>query len=282
LSKKPSQHYVPAISHRIWVGNNHPADNTITLNFAGLAIGNGLTNPEVQYQYYPEMVFNNSHHIKVVDESEYEAMKAVVPKCAKLIHQCNAGDSALNNFACQTAFVVCNVGLTSPYQATGLNPYDIRKKCEYPPLCYDFSAVQDFLNLESTKQALGVDESHAHNWQSCNYGINMRFHTDWMKDFSPYVADLLNAGFPALIYTGDVDFICNYLGNQAWTLALEWAHKDEFNAAEPHDWNDGKGLARTIGSFTFLQVYDAGHMVPTDQPEASLEMLKTFLAGESF
>jgi cathepsin A (carboxypeptidase C) len=276
------QHYVPAIAHRIWIGNNHPADNTINLNFAGLAIGNGLTNPEVQYAYYPEMVYNNSHHIKVVDESEYEAMKAVVPRCTKLIHQCNAGTSALNTFACQTAFVVCNMGLTSPYQATGLNPYDIRKKCEHPPLCYDFSSVEDFLNLESTKEALGVDEGHAHNWQSCNYGINMLFHTDWMKDFSPYVADLLNAGFPALVYTGDVDFICNYLGNQAWTLAVEWNYKDDFNTAEPHDWNNGKGLARESNNLTFLQVYDAGHMVPSDQPEASLDMLKTFLSGGAF
>jgi cathepsin A (carboxypeptidase C) len=41
----------------------------------------------------------------------------------------------------------------------------------------------------------------------------MKFHTDWMKDFSHYVTDLLEAGFPALIYAGDVDFICNYMGN---------------------------------------------------------------------
>ena len=82
------------------------------LPLGGLGIGNGLTDPEIQYAYYPEMVYNNSHGIKVVDESTYEAMKAVVPKCQKLIHQCNAGDSAIDNFACQTAFVVCNMGLT--------------------------------------------------------------------------------------------------------------------------------------------------------------------------
>eukprot|EP00934_Nitzschia_sp_Nitz4_P007750 Nitzschia sp. Nitz4//scaffold25_size161228//156007//157719//NITZ4_002458-RA/size161228-processed-gene-0.174-mRNA-1//1//CDS//3329544670//7740//frame0 len=275
-------HYVPAISHRIYVGNQNPSDKTIPLNFAGLAIGNGLTNPEEQYKWYPEMVWNNSHGIKVVNEEAYEAMKQVVPKCDALIHQCNQGDSIIDSFACQSAFVVCNMGLTSPYQATGLNPYDIRKKCEHPPLCYDFSFVGDFLNLESTKQALGVDEKNSHNWQSCNYGINMQFHTDWMKNFSPYVADLLDAGYPALVYAGDVDFICNYLGNKAWTLGLEWSHTAEFQAADEHDWNNGKGLARTSSGFTFLQVYDAGHMVPADQPEASLDMLKTFLAGGAF
>lgn len=263
------------------MGNKNPTDKTIPLNLAGLAIGNGLTDPEEQYKWYPEMVYNNSHNIKIVSEDVYEGMKEVVPKCTALIHECNKGNSAVNSFACQSAFVICNTGLTSPYQATGLNPYDIRKKCEHPPLCYDFSFVGDFLNLESTKQALGVDEKHSHKWESCNYGINMKFHTDWMKDFSHYVSDLLDAGLPALIYAGDVDFICNYLGNKAWTLGLDWQHKDDFNAADEHEWK-GMGLARTADGLTFLQVYDAGHMVPSDQPEGSLEMLKNFLAGGAF
>jgi cathepsin A (carboxypeptidase C) len=257
-------HYVPAISHRVWKGNQSPCDECVNINFTGFAIGNGLTKPEEQYKWYPE------------------AMKAAVPKCTALIHQCNQGDNTIDDFACQTAFVVCNVALTSPYQATGLNPYDISKKCAKPPLCYDFSNVADFLNLESTKQALGVDKSHVHNWNACNYGINMKFHTDWMKDFSPYVADLLDAGFPALIYAGDLDFICNYLGNQAWTKGLAWKYSDEFNAAEVHDWNGGTGLARSSNGFTFLQIKDGGHMVPTDQPEVSLTMLKTFLSGGEF
>ena len=275
-------HYVPAISHRIWKGNQDLCDNCQELNFAGLAIGNGLTAPEEQYPMYPEMVWNNSHGIKVVDEGVYEAMKKAVPTCEKLIHQCNSGDNTLDNFACQAAFITCNMALTSPYQATGLNPYDIRKQCEVRPLCYDFSNVQKWLNSESTKKALNVDETHSHSWEACNFGINMKFHVDWMKDFSHYVKDLLEAGFPALIYAGDVDFICNYLGNEKWTKDLEWSHKDDFDKAGSHDWNSGAGFARTSNGLTFLQVVDGGHMVPSDQPEVALEMLKTFLAGEDF
>jgi cathepsin A (carboxypeptidase C) len=127
------------------------------------------------------MVYNNSHHIKVVDEATYNTMQAAVAPCTSLIAKCNSGESFVDNFACQSAFLVCNMGLTSPYQMTGLNPYDITKKCEVPPLCYDFSHVQKFLNLESTKKALGVDEKHSHKWASCNFGINSAFHTDWMK-----------------------------------------------------------------------------------------------------
>ena len=83
-------------------------DKIIKLNYAGLAIGNGLTAPEKQYPAYPEMVWDNSHGIKIVDENTYEAMKEVVPKCTALIRKCNEGDSFVNSFACQSAFVVCN------------------------------------------------------------------------------------------------------------------------------------------------------------------------------
>lgn len=219
-------HYVPAISHRICRGNNEleAYKKNIKLNYAGLAIGNGLTDPIMQYPAYPEMVFNNSHGIKVVDEATYETMKSVVPKCTALIEKCSEGDSFLNKFACQSAFLVCNTGLTSPYQMTGLNPYDIRKKCDVPPLCYDFSHVQKWLNLESTKKALNVDERNSHSWQSCNFGINMKFHSDWMHSFSGYVAELLDDGYPALIYVGDVDFICNYIGNRTYSRLDEVSH----------------------------------------------------------
>ena len=102
-----------------------------------------------------------------------------------------------------------------------------------------------------------------------------------MKDFSPYVADLLNDNVPALIYAGDVDFICNYLGNRAWTFNLEWSSGDDFRAAEEREWSisggDPVGLVRSSGGLTFLQVYDAGHMVPSDQPVVALEMIRKFV-----
>jgi len=252
-------HYAPSIAHRVWRGNKENKEDTIPLALAGLSVGNGLTDPEHQYPAYPDMGYNNSHGIQVFTEDVYDTMQSVVPKCVGMIKKCNDGDSMVNSFVCQAAFVACNLGLTSPYQATGLNPYDIRIKCAKPPLCYDFGQVSKWLNLESTKKALGVDESKTHTWNACNFGINMKFHVDWMKSFAPFVADLINDGIPALMYAGDVDYICNYLGNRAWTLALEWKGKDDFNAAEEHDWK-GIGKARTdsTGKFTFLQVYDAG------------------------
>ena len=286
-------HYAPAIAHKVFTknknleenGQNLRDDSLLKINLAGLAVGNGLTDPVEQYKWYPEMAYKNSHGIKTVSESTYNTMTKTVPVCTKLIEGCNKGASFLSSFACQSAFVMCNAGLTSPYQLTGLNPYDIRKPCGSRPLCYDFSNIETWLNTAETKKALNVKEDA--KWATCNMGINFKFHTDWMKDFSPFVADLINAKIPALIYAGDVDFICNYLGNQAWTLGLEWDHKDDFNKAEVKEWGkkeDGSaaGLARSSNGFTFLQVYDAGHMVPSDQPAVALTMIKNFINGGAF
>jgi cathepsin A (carboxypeptidase C) len=31
------------------------------------------------------------------------------------------------------------------------NIYDIRQKCKYPPLCYDFSELREFLNRDDVR-----------------------------------------------------------------------------------------------------------------------------------
>lgn len=278
-------HFAPAIAHRVHMGNKKLAASEEShlnkINLQGVGIGNGLTNPEEQYKYYAEMAYNNPHGIKAVSEETYEMMKKAISTCTTLIHQCNKGDNFLDNFACQSAFLVCNDSQNAPYRMSQLNPYDITKKCPLStPLCYDFSRVENFLNLESTRNALHVSDKAPKKWASCNFGVNMKFHVDWMKDFSGYVADMLNDGIPYVIYAGDLDFVCNYMGNKAWTEALEWAHKKEFNEAEEHDWDSNKGLMKSAGGLTFIQVYEAGHMVPSDQPEAALDLIKQFTAGD--
>lgn len=108
---------------------------------------------------------------------------------------------------------------------------------------------------------------------------------------------MLESGVRVLIYAGDVDFICNWIGNKAWTQTLTWSGKNRFNAESDKPWqysdlltNEYKqgGLVRTAkaaagkGSLTFLQVYEAGHMVPMDQPGAALALLNTFLSNKPF
>ena len=184
--------------------------------------------------------------------------------------------------ACVVAEMFCNAALVAPYQLSGLNVYDIREKCTAFPMCYDFSHVEKFLNLASTRKTLHVTAASG-KWTSCNMKVHAKFNYDWMKSFNQLVTPMVESGVKVLVYAGDADFIVNWMGCKAWTLALEWKHQEAFQSAKDLEWThdvSGKviGKIRSVAGLTFVQVFEAGHMVPMNQPENALQLLDDFLA----
>lgn len=62
--------------------------------------------------------------------------------------------------------------------------------------------------------------------------------------------------------------MCNYVGNRAWFKALDNVFHKEIEKAKDRDFIvDGAAAGRLIsagpgaGNYTFLEVFDAGHMV---------------------
>ena len=264
-------HYLPAIAHRIFT--------TGGIDLKGVGIGNGLTSPREQYKWYPKMAYNSTTAPQVVTKTEYEAMEASVDTCINLIDLCNLIDSEKNP-ACAAALLYCETKMMMPYQQHGMNPYDMRLKCEVPGLCYDFSRIGKFLNQDQVQKKIGIDK-HV-EWEECNMEVNLRFLSDFMKEYEQLIPELLEAGIEILIYAGDQDYICNWLGNKAWVLNLEWSGQEGFNSVKDElyiNLTDGSeiGQIRNFKSFTFLQVFQAGHMVPMDQPENALYMFNSFI-----
>jgi cathepsin A (carboxypeptidase C) len=172
-------HYAPAISARIHKGNVNKEG--LPINLQGVGVGNGLTDPVVQYQYYAEMAMNNSYGIKTVSESAYQGMVDRIPKCTALAKLCQT-----NSSYCIVADDYCNLAETTPYSKTGLNPYDIRRPCGESDLCYDFTNIETFLNLQSTREALHVSDK-VKTWKTCNTVVNVMFASDWMKNYQQVI-----------------------------------------------------------------------------------------------
>lgn len=65
---------------------------------------------------------------------------------------------------------------------------------------------------------------------------------------------------------------------------MEWSGQDEYLAAEDLTWTSkttGKhaGEFRMAGNLAFLKIFDAGHMMPYDQPEHALDMINLWIHG---
>eukprot|EP00051_Salpingoeca_urceolata_P003471 m.58082 g.58082 ORF g.58082 m.58082 type:complete len:441 (-) comp12822_c0_seq1:58-1380(-) len=278
-------HYVPALSSKIVEENAQQPK--IPINYQGSAIGNGLTDPLVQFAYYTKYIEMYNHVTQLnIPEAELDVMKTLEPVCRTLTAGCNlANDTVVHTLECLTAYIACSYTQLVPVEVSGINLYDVREKCNPElPLCYNFSLIQDYLNQPAVQKALGTE---GHSWQSCNRAVDlvMAFDGDWMVDFNTNVATVLEAGHRFLIYAGEYDFICNWLGNHAWTLQLEWPGHDAFNGAENKTWSvDGQVAGSSISAqgFTFLKVRNAGHMVPRDQPKNSLDMINRHLFNTPF
>ncbi|KAF1329200.1 Serine protease family s10, partial [Globisporangium splendens] len=289
-------HYVPAAAHYIWEQSklNKSEDETLKLNLKGLSIGNGLTNPLIQYKYNVDMA-DNSYNITLLDDDQKEQMKLDSVECIELTAECQK--SPKNGTICTDAQLCWQEKLIAPFQAANRNNYDIRLPCDYAKneSCYDMTYVEKYLDSPKVRRYINVDFDRVTSWVESSSEVYKTFTTDgdWSMGFHTYVADMLDDGIRVLIYAGDADYMCNWQGNRAWTLDLDWKGKAGYNAAveRPFVTHDplvvdapavDAGVLRSFENFAFLRVYNAGHMVPMDQPAVSLEMVNKFFKGQEY
>ncbi|CAN8259853.1 unnamed protein product [Cochlearia groenlandica] len=262
-------HYIPALAARVHKGNK--ANEGVHINLKGFAIGNGLTNPTFQYPAYPDYAFE----MGLITKAQHDRLENIVPLCDLSIKLCGTNGTT----SCMASYLVCNTlfsGIIS--HAAGVNYYDIRKKC-VGNMCYDFSNMEKFLNLKTVRKSLGVGDME---FVSCSTSVYMAMLQDWMRNLEVGIPTLLEDGINLLVYAGEYDLICNWLGNSRWVNAMEWSGKENFKATKLVPFMvDGKeaGSLKSYGQLSFLKVKDAGHMVPMDQPKAAFKMLKSWMAN---
>lgn len=264
-------HYVPAVATRL-----HKAlkkKEGVPINLKGFAIGNGLTQPDIQYAAYADYALD----MNLISVSDHAQLSKLYPACAASIKLCGPKGT----IGCIAALIICQSIFSSILVIAGnINYYDVRKECQ-GALCYDFSNLDTFMNNETTREALGVGNR---KFVACSPLVHEAMIVDWMKNLEKGIPALLEDGINLLVYAGEYDLICNWLGNSRWVTAMEWSGQMGYAKSVWKEFQvDGKeaGLTKGYGSLQFLKVHDAGHMVPMDQPKNSLEMLYRWTRGKS-
>ncbi|RDA84832.1 hypothetical protein CP532_3157 [Ophiocordyceps camponoti-leonardi (nom. inval.)] len=273
-----SGHFVPAIAAEIL---SQPESK---IKLKGAIIGNGLTDPKVQAEFFRPMGCGEGGVPAVFNETICSALEANGPFCQNISQACYDTEESKT---CLQAFKRCFNDQVDV--VPGVNVYDLRKPCvgDSSNFCSDtVEPIEKFLNLDRVQKVLGVEV--VDKWVTCSIpaGADVQRTGDGAKPLQRQVTTILDK-IPVLVFAGDGDYICNWLGNRAWTDALEWSGSEAFKGAETKALkvsSDGGekeyGTIKSASGLSFARIFNAGHFAILDQPEGTLDLVSRFLKGE--
>ncbi|BFZ06703.1 hypothetical protein BsWGS_09742 [Bradybaena similaris] len=295
-----------------------------TINLKGFAVGNGLSdnsmndNSIVYFTYYHGLIgtkewFKMLHACCPGNETEmwcdFVAGSAKSPECEKenekinnlvwnsglnvynLYSECAGGvrNHNLHFDSVRGKFVTSNFGW--PFMFLKNKAAELRKELDLIPAdklvstppCTNDTSIVKYLNNPSTRSALHIP-SVVQDWELCSTIVSATYRRTY-KTMTPQYQKAINRKLRILVYNGDIDMACNFLGDE-WFV-------DSLHPKNPQDrkpWfykaADGTkqvaGYAKAFDLVTFVTLRGAGHMVPTDQPIPALKMFINFIQDLPF
>ncbi|GFY50080.1 lysosomal protective protein, partial [Trichonephila inaurata madagascariensis] len=130
----------------------------------------------------------------------------------------------------------------------------------YDPTCLDSSNIRKWINQPLVRKAIHIP-SHVQNWDVCSRVVEDAYKQIY-KTMKPQIQRLMNTGeLRGLIYNGDIDMSCNFLGDAWFTddLDLEvtkeyspWGlNNEDFGYAKEYEYGDL--IFTTIKKVIFVQ-----------------------------
>lgn len=250
--------YVPAIGYYILKKNSQlPASKRV--NLAGVAIGNGLTDPITQVATHAV----NAYFSGLINEKQKTQLEKLQSEAV-----------VLTKNGSWTKATDARNGLLHLLQTmTGLATlYDFRRL-----IPYETSLVATFLQHPDVKKSLGVNESMV--YEECSDVVGTALHEDVMKSVK-YMVEYLVKNSKVLLYQGQCDLRDGVVSTEAWVKKMKWAGIGKFMEAERKVWRVNGELAGYVqkwGSLSHAVVLGAGHLVPTDQAVNSQAMIEDWV-----
>ncbi|XP_074523193.1 lysosomal protective protein [Halichoeres trimaculatus] len=289
--------YAPTLSLRVATG-------AAKINFKGFAVGNGLSSFALNDQ---TLIYFGYYHGLFGED----LWRDLSQNC------CDKEGCNFYNSSSETCKTLVNVAFGIVYES-GLNEYALYLDCEggrrshkgynramshlfknfrkYPhilkiseprtsfvyvggvPPCIDSTAQMNWLRRGDVRKALHIPDTLP-PWDICSDDVGAQY-TNLYPTVKGVYLKLLSLGLRALVYNGDTDMACNFLGDQWFVedLGLEATTKYQ-------TWIDDEQIAgfyQQFGNITFLTVKGAGHMVPQWAPGPAFHMFESFITNSPY
>ncbi|XP_052246934.1 probable serine carboxypeptidase CPVL isoform X2 [Dreissena polymorpha] len=263
--------YVPAISYKIHMENHSPFVKQ-WINLQGLAIGDGLCDPETMMLQYADFMFQ----IGMLDENQRDYFQGYAKMAVEHIQ---------NKDFLKAFNVFSELILSGRYSYFGNatqteDYYNILRTKEPEDFAYYGQALAD----PAVRNAIHVGNL------TYNSGDQVEKHiiNDIMDTVKPWVAVLMD-NYRVMMYTGQLDIIVAIPLTEAFLLTVPWKGLEAYKAADRMVWRINPGDREVAGYVrqvddTFYQVIvrGGGHILPYDQPARSLDMIDRFINNRGF
>eukprot|EP00027_Filamoeba_sp_ATCC50430_P002155 CAMPEP_0168548710 /NCGR_PEP_ID=MMETSP0413-20121227/4713_1 /TAXON_ID=136452 /ORGANISM="Filamoeba nolandi, Strain NC-AS-23-1" /LENGTH=418 /DNA_ID=CAMNT_0008579045 /DNA_START=31 /DNA_END=1284 /DNA_ORIENTATION=+ len=223
-------------------------------NLKGIGLGNGWVSPYWQAgSYAPFLQQNNRINASVAAKANEIYQEYVSYLEQQDYYTALELDGELFDYLC----VNSNPPVT--------NYYDIRKVDD--PTTPPEQVMNQWLNSTPTALSMNANNAIFDSGDIAYYSLD----EDEEKSALFLLPILLHKGIKVMLYNGQYDLICNWLGTYSYAVEIDWQYKHEFNTAPEQSWYlNGQKVGHYIKAenLLFVVVYDAGHMSPFDQPES--------------
>ncbi|KAH8112948.1 alpha/beta-hydrolase [Phellopilus nigrolimitatus] len=259
---------------------------------SALLINNGWYDPLLQYGSYVDFATNAPGYGQLQSDKVIAELNQVFygeGGCKDQELACYAaseadaagkngpGNSTLSDDLCSTADNFCANNVFT--LAVGdRDSYDLRQNSSalFPPEYY-----LQLLANDTVKALIGAETTYG-ECPDAPYELFAATGDD-ARTLLPQLSELANSRLKILIWAGDADINCNWLGGHASVLAMDWYGNETLhNTPFTNMTIEGAPVAavQNVDSFTFARVYQAGHEVPAFQPQAAFEIFSQIMRGE--
>ncbi|KAJ8004781.1 hypothetical protein DPEC_G00139880 [Dallia pectoralis] len=263
--------YVPAIGY--YIHKNNPGSK-VQINFKGVAIGDGLCDPELMLGGYGDFLYQTG----MIDMLQKQYVEQQTDSGVQLIQQ----EKWVEAFEVFDSLLNGDIG---PYpsffqNATGCTNYFNYLQCREPE---DQEYFSRFVTQAEVRRSIHVGNLTFHDGSE----VEKHLVQDVMKSVKPWLATLMD-NYRVLIYSGQLDVIVAAPLTERFLPTVNWTGADEFSKAPRFHWKvqpedtEVAGYVRQVGEFYQVIIRGGGHILPYDQPERSFAMIDRFLSTQGF
>ncbi|XP_022849937.1 serine carboxypeptidase-like 17 [Olea europaea var. sylvestris] len=260
------------------------------MSFQGYIIGNGLTDPIIDFNaripYAHRMSLISDEYFELAkiscagkyynrDPNNVQCAYALqrIQKCLSHIKQINILEPNCGDGASKQD----DFGWHQTFSKDNSNDHLILPTGEQECLNQDYAITNEWANAPIVQEALHIRKGTITRWKTCNGGI---YYKQNVESALEYHKILIKKGYHALVFNGDHDMAAPYMGPLKWIRILNLTIDDDWRAWLVNGQVAGytEKYKKNDFDLTFVTIKGAGHSASMNKPEECLAMIHRWLS----